>query len=46
MNESARPTNLTVRNVRLPDGRAVDVAIADGVFRSFEPAARAGADGT
>jgi cytosine deaminase len=42
MPEVAPPENLTIRNVRLPDGRAVDVSIADGVFKSFEPASRNG----
>ena len=44
MNESARPKNLMIRNVRLPDGCAADVSITDGAFKSFEPAARNGAD--
>jgi cytosine deaminase len=43
MRESTRPEILTIRNVRLPDGRAVDVSIADGVFKSFEPASNNGA---
>lgn len=41
MNDAAaRPGTLRIRNVRLPGGRAVDVSIADGMFKSFEPAAR------
>ena len=46
MNDTARPTTFTIRNVRLPDGRAVDVSIVDGTFRSFDPASRNGAAGS
>jgi len=47
MNQAAaRPASLRVRNVRLPDGRAVDVAIEDGLFKSFAPAARGGGEGS
>ena len=46
MNDTARPTTFTIRNVRLPDGRAVDVSIVEGTFKSFEPVSRNGAAGS
>ncbi len=45
MNDPAgRSGTVGIRNVRLPDGRAVDVSVGDGVFRRFEPASRNNGD--